>query len=74
MFHSPDYLPHNCALKSLEGWREITRLLDLFLVIYFLYSRSLKCFTAGTILEMELFVVSKPGIHAPMVWAILEDT
>ena len=65
-------LPHNCALKSLECWREIARLLDLFLVGLF-SSRSLKVFHIGNLDDGTVVVVSKPGIHAPMVRAILED-
>ena len=45
MFHSPDYLPQTCALKSLDWWREIARLLDLFLVGLFLIPGVWKCFT-----------------------------
>ena len=72
MFHSPDYLPQTCALKSLDWWREIARLLDLFLVGLF-SSRCLKMFHIRAILVMELLVVSMPDIHASMIRAILED-
>ena len=72
MFHSPDYLPQTCALKSLDWWREIARLLDLFLVGLF-SSRSLKMFHIGSLGNGTVVVVSKPGIHAPMIRAILED-
>ena len=71
MFHSADYLPHICALKSLDCWREITRFLDFFLVVYS-HSRSLKMFHIGNLGDGTVVVVSKPGIHAPMIRAILE--
>ena len=75
MFHSPDYLPQLCALKSLDGWREIKK--TFFLDSWCLISLSRRIWNVsqlGQSWKWNCWVVSKPGIHAPMVWAILEDT